>query len=143
MPWVRPVTGTSSSSNARALSAATNASRSVSRRSAALVKVAQSAVSTTSEEVSPKWMYEPAGAPMRSWTTSTKAATSWSVTFSRSSTSCTKTSSTVGALARQVAASSAGTTPSAAWASVASSSTSSHMAKRAVSLKSAAMSGGE
>ena len=49
---------------------------------------------------------------MRSCTTSTKAATSWSVTFSRSSTSATKTSSTTGALARQVAASSAGTTPS-------------------------------
>ena len=56
-------------------------------------------------------MYEPAGAPMRSWTTSTNAATSWSVTFSRSSTSATKTSSTTGALARQVAASSAGHHP--------------------------------
>ena len=43
-------------------------------------------------------MYEPAGAPMRSCTTSTNAATSWSVTFSRSSTSATKTSSTVGRL---------------------------------------------
>ena len=117
-------------------------SRSASRTSAALVRVAHSAVSTTSEEVSPKWMCEPAGAPMRSWTTSTKAATSWSVIFSRSSTSATKTSSTVGALARQVAASSAGTTPRAACASVARSSTSSHSEKRAVSLNSAAMSAG-
>ena len=88
-------------------------------------------------------MCEPAGAPMRSCTTSTNAATSWSVTFSRSSTSATKTSSTVGALARQVAASSCGTTPTAACASVARSSTSSHMEKRAASLNSAAMSGGE
>ena len=88
-------------------------------------------------------MCEPAGAPMRSCTTSTKAATSWSVTFSRSSTSATKMSSTTGALARQVAASSCGTTPTAAWASVARSSTSSQSEKRAASLKRAAMSGGE
>ena len=53
MPCVRPVTGTCSSSSARALSAATNASRSVKRRSAARVSVAHSAVSTTSDEVSP------------------------------------------------------------------------------------------
>ncbi len=53
IPWVRPVTGTCISSRARALSTVTNASRSARSRSAALVSVAHSAVSTTSDEVSP------------------------------------------------------------------------------------------
>ena len=143
MPWVRPVTGTCMSSRARSRRAATKWSRSASNRSAARVRVALSAVSTTSEEVSPKWMNEPAGGPMRSCTTSTKAATSWLVISSRASTSATKTSSTVGALARQMAASSTGTTPRSAWASVANNSTSSHSSKRAASVNRAAMSGGE
>ena len=49
---------------------------------------------------------EPAGRPMLSCTTSTNAATSWSVIASRSLTACTKASSTVGALWRQATASS-------------------------------------
>ena len=50
---------------------------------------------------------------MRSWTTSTKAATSWSVTRSRSATAATIEASTTGARSRTRRASSAGITPSA------------------------------
>jgi hypothetical protein len=78
---------------------------------------------------------------MRLCTTSTKAATSWSVTRSRSSTAATNSSSTVGAAARHAAASAMGTTPKAAHASVASSSMSSHRWNRDVSAKIAAISG--
>jgi hypothetical protein len=68
----------------------------------------------------------PAGAPMDACTTSTNAATSWSVIRSRSFTARTNAASTCGARSRHAAACSAGTTPSSANASVASSSTSSH-----------------
>ena len=78
---------------------------------------------------------------MRSCTTSTKAATSWSVTRSRSSTAATKPSSTLGARTRQASASAAGTTPSCAHASVASSSISSQRPMRAWSVNSPAISG--
>src|SRR5918994_6387327 len=74
-------------------------------------------------------------------TTSTNAATSWSVVRSRSRTAATNAPSTSGALARHAAASSAGTIPSSAWASVASSSTSSHRPKRVVSAQTTAISG--
>src|SRR5262245_36841007 len=80
---------------------------------------------------------------MASWTTSTKAATSWSVTRSRSAHAATNVSSTTGASARARAASSVGTAPSAAHASVASSSISSQRPSRAVSPKMAAISGRE
>ncbi len=78
---------------------------------------------------------------MRCCTTSTKAATSWSVTRSRSSTAATKAASTTGAADRQAMASGAGTTPSADQASVARSSISNQRPKRAMSEKTAAISG--
>ena len=59
------------------------------------------------------------------WTTSTNAATSWSVTRSRSSTAATKASSTTGARPGTRRRRRRGTTPSDAHASVASSSISS------------------
>ena len=102
-----------------------------------------SAVSTTSDDVSPKWIHEPAGGPMRSCTTSTNAATSWSVVRSRSATAATKASSTTGARSRHATASAAGTMPRTACASVASSSTSSQRRKRVVSLHTATISGRE
>ncbi len=37
--------------------------------SMAWVRLAHSAVSTTSDDVSPKWIHAPSGIPMRSWTT--------------------------------------------------------------------------
>ena len=52
------------------------------RRSAAAASATLSAVSTTSDEVNPKWIHDPSGGPIRSCTTSTNAATSWSVTRS-------------------------------------------------------------
>jgi hypothetical protein len=105
--------------------------------------VAESAVSTTSLEVSPWCTHLPAGGPIAVWTTSTNAATSWSVTRSRSFTAATKALSIVGARSRTAFASSSGTTPSAAHASVASTSTSSHTPRRDSSVKSAAISGSE
>ena len=80
---------------------------------------------------------------MAAWTTSTKAATSWSVTRSRSAQAATKASSTTGASDRARAASGDGTTPSADHASAASSSISNQRPRRAVSLKMAAISGRE
>ncbi len=53
MPWVRPGMGASMNSSARALSTDTKAPEASSSRSAARVRVAHRAVSTTSEEVSP------------------------------------------------------------------------------------------
>jgi hypothetical protein len=79
---------------------------------------------------------------MASWTTSTNAATSWSVIRSRSATASTNAASISGALARQNSAASAGTSPTSTQPSVASNSTRSHMAKRASSEKSAAISFG-
>ena len=45
-------------------------------------------MSSTSDEVRPKWIQRPAG-PAEAASTSTNAATSWSVTFSRSWTAST------------------------------------------------------
>ncbi len=64
---------------------------------------------------------------MAACTTSTKAATSWSVVRSRSATASTKAASTSGARASQALAASEGTAPMAAQPSVASSSTRSHI----------------
>src|SRR4051812_6720654 len=71
---------------------------------------------------------------MAPWTTSTNAARSWSVTFSRSWTAVTNSGVTAGARSRTALASSSGTTPSDAHASTASTSTSSHRASRAWSV---------
>ncbi len=79
---------------------------------------------------------------MASCTTSTKAATSWSVVRSRSATAATKEASTSGARASQALTASDGTAPTAPQPSVASSSTRNHMAKRASSEKRAAISAG-
>ncbi len=74
---------------------------------------------------------------MRSCTTSTKAATSCSVVFSRSRMASTVKS----ARSRTATASAAGTTPSFAQASVARISTSSQARNLASSVKRAAISG--
>jgi hypothetical protein len=79
---------------------------------------------------------------MAACTTSTKAATSWSVTRSRWATASTKAASMWGAFDRQTAADSAGTSPTSTQPSVASSSTRSHMANRASSENSSAISWG-
>ena len=71
---------------------------------------------------------------MAACTTSTKAATSWSVTFSRSRTASTSPGVTAGARSRTALASSSATTPSDAQASTASTSTSSQRARRAWSV---------
>src|SRR5437763_656619 len=71
---------------------------------------------------------------MAIWTTSTKAARSWSVTLSRSWTAATNSAVTAGARSRISLASSLATTPSGAHASAASTSTSSHRARRAWSV---------
>lgn len=77
------------------------------------------------------------GSPTEAATTSTKAATSWSVTFSRSSTASTVNA----AFARASAAASGGTAPSAAQASVAASSTSSQLCSFASGVQTAPISG--
>ena len=84
----------------------------------------ESAVSTTSDDVRPKWTQRPSG-PSCSVTASTKAAVSWSVTRSISA-----TRSGVGtcARARIAATSSAGIAPTSAHASSAASSTSNQRA---------------
>ena len=92
-----------------------------------------SAVSSTSElEVSPKWIQRPA-APADSPSTSTKAATSWSVTFSRS-----RTASTVNFAAR-IASMSSAVGPSIS--SQAATSTWRHASMRASSVQMAPSSG--
>ena len=80
-------------------------------------------------DVRPWWIQRAAGPSTRSWTTSTKAAVSWSVTRSRASTAATSKP----ARSRTTAASSAGTTPSLASASTARTSTSSQVAYRSSS----------
>ena len=93
-------------------------------------------VSSTSLEVSPKWIQRPSS-PIEAATTSTNAATSWRVTASRS-----RTASTVNdARCRQAAASAAGTVPSAPRASTARSSISSQFAIRVASDQMSATSG--
>jgi hypothetical protein len=75
--------------------------------------------------------------------TSTNAATSWSVTRSRSETAATNAGVTSGARSRMALASSSGTTPRDASASATSTSTSSHRPRRASSVNSAAIAGRE
>jgi hypothetical protein len=85
-------------------------------------------VSSTSEEVRPKWIQRPAG-PALALSTSTNAATSWSVTRSRS-----LTASTVNVAAR-IAPSSSPVGPGIS--SQAATSTRRHASMRASSVHSA------
>ena len=103
-PWVRPTHSVSTCSRARAASAATSSRAPATRTSPTARSCSASAVSSTSEEVSPKWIQRPAS-PAEAASTSTNAATSWSVTRSRSS-----TASTVNVAAR-IASSSASVGP--------------------------------
>ena len=72
-------------------------------------------MSSTSEEVSPKWIQRPAG-PADAASTSTNAATSWSVTASRSFTASTVK------VALRIASRSAAVGPSSAAAAATSTS---------------------
>ena len=123
-PCVRPTIGVPRCSRARAAMATSSSSTAVNRRSHARTRVTDRAVSTTSLEVRPWCTQAPSGRPTRSWTTSTKAATSCSVVRSRSSMAATSKPPR----SRIAVAASGGTTPSLAWASTASSSTSSQVA---------------
>ena len=87
-PWVRPTQSVSACSRARSASAAASSRARGTITSPARWSCSPSAVSSTSEEVRPKWIQRPAG-PAEAPSTSTKAATSWSVTLSRSLTAST------------------------------------------------------
>ena len=93
-------------------------------------------MSSTSDEVSPWWTQRPAS-PTEPATTSTKAATSWSVTFSRSLTASTVNE----ARSRIAAASSSGTTPCSESTSTTASSTWSHVSNLRRSDQTAPISG--
>ena len=93
-------------------------------------------MSSTSDEVRPWWTQRPAS-PTEPATTSTNAATSWSVTFSRSLTSSTVKE----ARSRIVAASSSGTTPCSESASTTASSTCSQVSNLRRSDQTAPISG--
>ena len=99
-PWVRPTVSVSRCSRARSASAATS-SRAAGRITSPAARICSaSAVSSTSDEVRPKWIQRPAG-PAEAASTSTNAATSWSVTRSRS-----RTASTVNVAPRMASSSS-------------------------------------
>jgi hypothetical protein len=102
----------------------------------AAVSCSPSAVSSTSDEVSP-WCTQRPASPTDPATTSTNAATSWSVTFSRSFTASTVNE----ARSRISAASSDDTTPSCSSASIAASSTSSQVSSFRCSDQTAPISG--
>ena len=106
-PWVRPTQSVPACSRARAASVATSSSAPARTTSPAAFSCSASAVSRTSEEVRPKWIQRPAG-PAEAASTSTNAAMSWSVTFSRS-----LTASTVNVAAR-IASSSSSVGPAVA-----------------------------
>jgi hypothetical protein len=132
MPCVRPTISVSTCSRARVASAATSSWAPRRTISPAACSWSASAVSSTSDEVSPKWIQRPAS-PADSLKTSTNAATSWSVIFSRS---CA--ASTVNVAAR-IASSSAGVGPSIS--SQAATSTCRHASIRAWSVQTAPISG--
>ena len=114
-PWVRPTHSVSACALACSASAAASARAPARIGSPARLSCSASAVSSTSEDVSPKWIQRPAG-PADAASTSTKAATSWSVTRSRS---CT--ASTVNVEAR-IASRSSAVGPSSASAAATSTS---------------------
>ena len=87
-PWVRPTHSVPACSRARSASAAASSRAPGTMTSPARRSCRASAVSSTSDEVRPKWIQRPAG-PADPLRTSTKAATSWSVTASRSFTAST------------------------------------------------------
>ena len=89
-------------------------------------------MSSTSDEVRPKWIQRPAG-PADALSTSTKAATSWSVTASRSFTASTVK------VAPRIASRSSSVGPSSA--SAAATSTSRQAVIRASSVQMAPSSG--
>jgi hypothetical protein len=93
-------------------------------------------VSSTSDDVSP-WCTQRPASPTDSATTSTKAATSWSVIFSRSLTASTVNE----ARSRITSASAGGTTPCSASASTAASSTCSQASSLRRSVHTAPISG--
>ena len=131
-PWVRPTHTVSACSRARAASAATSSRAPATTISPAACSCRARAVSSTSEEVSPKWIQRPPG-PALAWRTSTKAATSWSVTRSRS-----LTASTV-KVAPRIASRSASVGPSIS--SLAATSTRRHASMRASSVQMAPSAG--
>ncbi len=88
MPCVRPVQTVWTWARACSASASRTSRAPATSCSPALRSWSASAVSSTSEEVRPKWIQRPAG-PALSLRTSTKAATSWSVIRSRSCTAST------------------------------------------------------
>ena len=87
-PCVRPTHSVPACSRARSASAAASSRAPGTITSPARRSCRASAVSSTSDEVRPKWIQRPAG-PADPLRTSTKAATSWSVTASRSFTAST------------------------------------------------------
>ena len=125
-PCVRPTHSVSACSRARSASTRASSFAPGTITSPARRSCSASAVSSTSEEVSPKWIQRPAG-PADADSTSTNAATSWSVTASRS-----RTASTVKVAAR-IASRSASAGPSSA--SAAATSTSRHAVMRASSVQ--------
>ena len=128
-PCVRPMQSVSRCSSARSTTAR-NARSSPSRtRAPASWTVRASAVSSTSDDVRPKWNQRPSS-PRDPATASTNAATSWFV--SRSS-SATRAADGGCATDRMRAAASPGTTPSSLQPSSAASSTSSILASFASS----------
>ena len=143
MPWVRPTITVVRCSRANVQAVVISWSSSSMIRFDASRSIQHHAVSTISVLVNPWCSHAPDGIPIRCCTTSTNAATSWLVTISRSDIAATKTASTVGAMARQAAASALGTTPRSAWASVANNSISRYLPKRDSSVKIAFIAGNE
>ena len=131
-PCVRPTQTVSTCSRARSASATTSSRAPPTTIAPAAAICSASAVSRTSDEVRPKWIQRPPG-PALSCSTSTKAATSWSVTRSRS-----WTASTVNVAAR-IASRSCGVGPSIS--SQAATSTRRHASMRASSVQIAPISG--
>jgi hypothetical protein len=132
-PCVRPTQMVSTCSRARCASASKSPRAPATTISPAAVSWSASAVSSTSLEVRPKWIQRPACGPALALSTSTNAATSWSVTRSRS---CT--ASTVNVAAR-IASRSAAVGP--AISSQAATSTFRHASIRASSVQRAPISG--
>ncbi len=127
-PCVRPTHSVSTCSRARLASACTSACAPGTIASPAARSCSASAVSSTSEEVNPKWIQRPAS-PALADSTSTNAATSWSVVRSRS-----LTASTVNVAAR-IASSSAAVGPSPSPSSAGSSSQAATSTRRHVSMR--------
>jgi hypothetical protein len=128
---VRPTHTVSTCSRARSASARTSSSAPATTISPAARSCSASAVSRTSLDVRPKWIQRPGG-PALALSTSTNAATSWSVTRSRSLTSATVN------VAARIASRSSGAGP--AISSDAATSTRRHASMRASSVQSAPIS---